>query len=62
MGPSAQCRNPLYKLIEELNSWDSVDVKNGKTLKDWTTDTRDTFQVLKRVLVRIAAFRYRSRY
>ena len=39
-GPSAQCRVPLCKPILELNSWESVDVKNGKTLKDWTRERK----------------------
>ena len=42
MGPSAQCRVPLCKPILEFNSGESVDVKNGKTLKDWTRETRDS--------------------
>ena len=37
----AQCRVFLCKLILELNSWDSVDAKNGMTSSDWTKDTRD---------------------
>ena len=39
----------------DLDSWDSVDAKNGLTHLDWTPDTRDTKCVLKWVLVRIAA-------
>ena len=42
--------------MSDLDSWDSVDVKNGLTHLDWTPDTRDTKCVLKWVLVRIAAF------
>ena len=42
--------------ISDLDSWDSVDEKNGLTHLDWTPDTRDTKCVLKWVLVRIAAF------
>ena len=37
----AQCRVLLCTLMPELNSWDSVDAKNGLTCQDWTTDTRD---------------------
>ena len=44
------------ELISDLDSWDSVDAKNGVTCLDWTKDTRDTKGVLKWVLVRIATF------
>ena len=43
-------------IISDLDSWDSVDAKNGLTCQDWTKDTRDTEWVLKWVIVRIAAF------
>ena len=38
----------------DLDSWDTVDAKNGLTHLDWTPDTRDTKCVLKWVLVCIA--------
>ena len=50
---NAHCRAIF---MSDLDSWDSVDAKNGLTHLDWTTDTRDTKCVLKWVLVRIAAF------
>ena len=56
MGPSGHCRILLHGAILDLDSLDSVDVKNGLTCQDWTTDTRDTKWILKWVLVRIAAF------
>ena len=56
MGPSAHCRVLLHKLTSDLDSWNSVDAKNGVTCQDWTKDTRDTKWVLKWVLVGIAAF------
>ena len=52
----AQCHILLCTLMLELNSWDSVDAKNGLTCQDWTKDTRDTDQVLKSVLKHNAAF------
>ena len=42
--------------MSDLDSGDSVDAKNGLKHRDWTPDTRDTKCVLKRVLVRSAAF------
>ena len=50
--------NALCRAIfmSDLDSWDSVDAKNGLTHLDWTPDTRDTECVLKWVLARIAAF------
>ena len=50
---NAHCRAIF---MSDLDSWDSVDAKNGLTHLDWTPDTRDTKCVLKWVLVRIAAF------
>ena len=41
--------------MSDLDSWDSVDAKNGLKHRDWTPDTRDRKCVLKWVLVRIAA-------
>ena len=61
MGPSAHWRVPLRTPTSDLDSWDSVDAKNGLTHLDWTTDTRDTKCVLKWVPVRIAAFHCTSR-
>ena len=37
----AQCRVLLRALMPKLNSWDSVDAKNGFTCQDCTTDNRD---------------------
>ena len=51
--PNAHCRAIF---MSDLDSWDSVDAKNGLTHLDWTPDTRDTECVLKWVLARIAAF------
>ena len=42
--------------MSDLDSWDSVDAKNGLIHLHRTPDTRDTKCVLKWVLVRIAAF------
>ena len=56
MGHSAHCRVLLFTATSDLDSWDSVDAKNGLTCQDWTKDTRDTERVLKWVIVRIAAF------
>ena len=53
---SAHCRVLLRTATSDLDSWDSVDAKNGLTCQDWTKDTRDTEWVLKWVIVRIAAF------
>ena len=47
--------------MSDLDSWDSVDAKNGLTHLDWTKDTRDTKCVLKWVIVRNAEFCYSSR-
>ena len=58
MGLNAHCRVLLHKPISDLDSWDSVDAKNGVTCVDWTKDTRDTKGVLKWVLVRIAEIEY----
>ena len=44
IGPNAQCRVHLHELISELNSWESVDVKNGLTCSDQPTETRDSLQ------------------
>ena len=42
--------------MSDLDSWDSVDAKNGLTHLDWIPDTRNTKCVLKWVIVHIAAF------
>ena len=41
MDPYAHCRVSLREPMSETDSWDSVDAKNGLTLKDWTIDSRD---------------------
>ena len=61
MGPIAHCRVLLRKPTSDLDSWDSVNAKNGLIQLDWTPDTRDTKCVLKWVLVRIAAICYAQR-
>ena len=50
---NAHCRTIF---MSDLDSWDSVNAKNGLTHLDWTPDTRDTKCVLKWVLARIDAF------